>query len=77
MTTNLVLKAEIVKQGYNLTTFCAEIAMEESCFNRRINGKVPFKEDEIYLIANKLNKSADELFFTKDVAVLATQKKRV
>jgi hypothetical protein len=70
---NLVLKSEIIRQGFNLKTFCVEVGINESGFNRRINGKVPFREDEMYLIANKLNKPVDEIFFDKHVAKTATR----
>jgi hypothetical protein len=68
-TKNLKLKAELTSLGYTLDDFVKIIKNDckiksKASLSKRINGVVPFTQDEIIVICKTLKKSPIEIFFT-------------
>ena len=58
----LHLKTLIVKAGYTITTLAEAVGMKRTTLSARINGRVDFGRKEMMMIAEKLNKTPQEIF---------------
>lgn len=62
------LRAAMELAGYTQEAMARAIGMSFSAFNLKINGKREFTLSECNLIANKLGRTLDDIFFTPDVS---------
>lgn len=61
------LRAAMILSGYTQEKLCNAIGMSYSAFNLKINGKREFTLRECRLIAEKLGKTVDEIFFSENI----------
>ncbi len=57
-----LLKAEMIKHGYNGQTLSEEIGISESAFYRKMNGASEFTQGEIMAIKKILEMDHDTVF---------------
>lgn len=61
------LRAAMELKGYNQELMAKAIGLSSSAFNLKINGHREFSLFECNLIAEKLDKTLDEIFFKRSV----------
>lgn len=65
-----LLKAAMVARGYTQLDVAKQLNLSASAFNKKVNGKVPFNTNEVAIMLNVLDLSADvvKVFFAQKMS---------
>lgn len=63
------LRAEMARRGITQSDLAKKLSLSANYFCDKMNGKRPFKLDELRVIAEEIGMSIDELFAKEQVSV--------
>lgn len=74
---NEKIRAAMILNGYTQEKLAKSIGLSYSAFSQKLNGHRQFTLDEAKIIAKKLGKTLDEIFFDNEVPIREQNKKVV